>query len=152
MSPQPGQSVHAAQQPPPQQRGPQVDIMLQRSIEAAQQAAQLQVPCIHALIAKLAAPLPRTSASLSHDLLPLINQSDEYKELSAVMAAATAPVHSISRVVVPDREARFRAWKATLPADLQTTCRVCKHGTSALPCHLDCKETKHSQNFSSPNM
>lgn len=107
-----------------------MDVMLQRSIQAAQLAAQLQVPCLDDLIAKLTIPLPRTAASLSHDLQPLDAQSAEYKELSAVMASAKAPVHSISRVDVADREARFRAWKATLPAHLQTTSRVSQRGTT----------------------
>ena len=100
---------------------------MQRSIEAAQQAAQLRVPCIAALIVKLTSPLPRASASLSHDLQPLSAQSAEYKELSAIMAAAKAPLHSISQVSVPDREARFHGWHATLPAHLQTTSRVSGH-------------------------
>lgn len=130
VSPQQSQPVHATQQPPSQQRGPPGDINLQRSIQTSQQAAQLQVPRIEGLIAKLNIFLPRTSASLSHDLQPLSPQSAEYQQLSAVMASANAPIHSISRVDVPDREARFRAWTATLPSDLQTTSRVSQCGNA----------------------
>ncbi len=72
--------------------------------------------------------MPRTSASLSHDLQPFGAQSAEYKELSALMADDQALVHSISRVIIPEREARFRAWRGTLPAHLQSTTRVSKSG------------------------
>ncbi len=109
-------------------QGLQVDTVLQGRIQAAQQAAQLQRPCIDDLIIKLTSPMPHTSASLSHDLQPLSAQSAEYKELSALMAGVQAPVHSISRVIIPEREARFRAWRGTLPAQLQSTTRVSKFG------------------------
>jgi len=132
MAPQPSQPVVPAPQQSALQRqggqGPQVDTVLQGRIQAAQQAAQLQRPCIDRLIAKLTSPMPRTSASLSHDLQPLAAQSAEYKELSALMADVQAPVHSISRVIIPEREARFRAWRGTLPAHLQSTTRVSKSG------------------------
>lgn len=132
MAPQLSQPVVPAPQQSALQRqgsqGPQVDTVLQGRIQAAQQAAQLQRPCIDALIAELTRPMPHTSASLSHDLQPLGAQSAEYKELSALMADVAAPVHSISRVVVPEREARFRAWRGTLHAHLQSTTRVSKSG------------------------
>lgn len=134
--------VPAPQQSALQQQrgqGPQVDTVLQGRIQAAQQAAQLQRPCIDRLIAKLTRPLPRTSASLSHDLQPLAAQSAEYKELSALMADVQAPVHSISRVIVPEREARIRAWKGTLPAHFQSTTRVSKSDWATLTCKCSAK-------------
>ena len=130
MALQPAQAAPAvapssqSQQQQQQQQGPQVDIVLERSIKAAQQAAEIQVPCIDAAIAELRKPLPRTCASLSHDLQPLSPQSAAFKELSALMSSAQAPVHSVSLVVVPERERRFAAWKASLPAELQSTSRV----------------------------
>ena len=145
MAPQLSQAVVPAPQQSALQRqgsqGPQMDTVLQGRIQAAQQAAQLQRPCIDALIAELTRPMPHTSASLSHDLQPLGAQSAEYKELSGLMADVAAPVHSISRVVVPEREARFRAWKGTLPAHLQLTTRVSKSGQL---CHNLLKQAQHS--------
>lgn len=101
-----------------------MDILLERSIRAAKQAAEQQTPVINALITKLSNHSLRPSASLSSDLQPLSSDSTEYKELSALMAAAQAPMHSISVVRIPDREARFGAWKGTLPAHLRQTSRV----------------------------
>ena len=110
---------------PPQASTPQVDIFLQRDIQAAQQAAKQQIPVIDALVRKLNAPLPRASATLAEDLLPLDAGHAEYKQLKALMQSVHAPVHSISQVKTPDREARFLAWKGTLPAHLQAVSRVC---------------------------
>ena len=71
MAPQLSQPVVPAPQQSAMQhqggQGPQVDTILQGRIQAAQQAAQLQRPCVDDLITKLTSPMPRTSASLSHD-------------------------------------------------------------------------------------
>lgn len=66
-APSPAPVSGTAQPAQQQQQGPQADNALQRSIQAAQQAAKPQVPCIDAAIAELMTPLPHTSASLSHD-------------------------------------------------------------------------------------
>ena len=121
------------------QQGPQVDANLQRSIQAASDAAQRQVSHISTYVAQLSVALPRPVATLPRDLQPVDSQSAVYKELSAVMATVSKPVRSISRVNAPDREARFNAWRASLPAHLQHVSRVsiCQWILVRLPMHAN---------------
>ena len=105
---------------------------LHADVKAAQLQAQLETPVLNAAVARLQAPIPPPAAPTQlTDLVTVQPGSTEYQHVKAMVPMG---VHEIKRVVVPEREARFDAWRLGLPRQYQVVTSVSSphHASAAL--------------------
>ena len=104
---------------------------LAAEIRANQQQAVLENPNLQANIARLGTPIPPPQAPTQlTDLVTVQPGSAEYDQIQALIQG---PMHELKRVVVPERDSRFDAWRLSLPSAYQAISQVRLASIGRLP-------------------
>ena len=97
---------------------------LKSNIEAAQEAARQEIPALQSAIAALSRPtLPVQEPTAPSDLVTVPPNSREFQVLQSMVGFPLQGLE-VKWVEVAAREARFNAWRCTLPSAVQDITQV----------------------------